>query len=136
MMMRTSPLGTAFAFTLFALAPILHPTFTGFMVCTPVLGAMLTGCTFTGFASLNVLCVLRAFVLTPFLLATFLRFVMFPRLLLCLAGRNIVVAPAALLAVIPTCRAMIGDVLRLFVVAPTVVIAVVIATVVGKGAAA
>jgi hypothetical protein len=133
--MMASPLGAAFALTTFPFTPIVHAMLARFVLLAPCLLALLA-C----FVALrNMVFAAGAFALTPLVLALLACFVVLPSLLLRLSGRNVVVAPSALLAVVPTGRTaiVIGDVLGVFVVAPTVVIAVMAATlvVVGKGAA-
>jgi hypothetical protein len=87
--------------------------------------------------------VFTRFACAPFLLVMFTRFVVFtgfvsfPSLVLCgMTRRHVAVAPPALLAVVPSRRTPVGDVLHMLVMAPTVVIAIMSAPVVGKGAAA
>jgi hypothetical protein len=132
----TAPLGAAFALTTFAFAPVSHTVLTGFTMLTPFRCAA-----FPCFMSLvRFVCATGLLPLAPFVLAALTRFMALPGLvLLRLSRRHIVIAPAALLPVVPArgTTIVIGDMLNVLavVVAPTIVIAVVSATVVGKGAA-
>lgn len=126
--MLARPLRSTLPLAPFALAPVVH-----FLLLRLVMFAQFVRVVFT------------RFVCPPFLRVVFTRFVVFtglvsfPSLVLCgLARRHVAVAPPALLAVVPSRRTpvVVGDVLHILVMAPTVVIAIMSAPVVGKGAAA
>jgi len=131
-----APLSATFAFAAFAFAPVGHAMIAGFMPLTP-----LCRTTFTCFTSLaRFVGPMGLLPLAPFVLAMLTGLMPLPSLvLLRLSGRHIVIAPAALLSVVPARRTaiVIGDMLNVLAVAvaPTIMIAVVPATVVGKGAA-
>ena len=140
--MVPAPLGAAFTFAALALTPVLGSPFACRMDLTLVSFTRRPRLAFTRFTCAPILCVLLARLVALTGLVVLTGFMTLPSLvLLCLSRRHIVVSPAALLAVVPARWApvviVVGDIahMRTLVVAPTIVIAVVSAPVIGKGAA-
>lgn len=131
-----APLRATFPFLAFTLAPIVHVLFARFMPLAPFVLALT--------ALTPIVRTLCALVIAPLVFTLLTRFVPLPHLLfLRLTRRHVVVAPAALLAVVPppgTPVVIIGDVAHVFarmlMVTPSIVVALVSATVVSKRAAA
>lgn len=117
--MLARPLRSTLTLVTFALAPVIHLRLLRLVTVAQLIRVVFTRLT-----------------RPPLVFAMFTRFVSLPSLVPGLSGRNVMVAPSALLAVVPSRRTMIGGMLHMFVVAPTVVIAIMSAPVVGKGAAA
>jgi len=119
----SAPFCATLALTAFPLAPILHLVFTRFMARVPFPCA-----TLTRFARLACM---------QLVLAAFASLMVLPRLLLRLARGHMVIAPTALLAVVPARRTpvVLGNMPRLFMFAPSIMVAIVTAIMVGKSTA-